>query len=282
MRVDVGGGVRLFFDVVGAGLEATNEAMVDKPTLLLLHGGPGFDHSGFRTWFDRFADTHQVVYLDLRGHGRSDGHDDPGSWTLDVWADDVVRLCEALDVAEPVVLGNSFGGAVALRYAARHPDHPSRLILSSTQARLHVDASAQAFAALGGSTAAQAYRTIFEAGQPTPEDWLAYLTHCTPLYNRRPSGLAPGRARFNLAVLQHNTESNADRDLRPDLARVRCPTLVLGGNDDPVCPPVSARELVEHLPDGLAQLHLLDDCGHGTFRDQPNHTEQILRRFLAA
>ena len=77
MRVDVGGGVRLFFDVVGSSLEPTDEEMVARPTLLLLHGGPGFDHSSFRPYFDQFADTHQVVYLDHRGQGRSDARRRP-------------------------------------------------------------------------------------------------------------------------------------------------------------------------------------------------------------
>src|SRR6478752_1628772 len=107
MRVDLGDGTRLFVDVVGSGLRPTPDAMEPKPTLLLLHGGPGADHSSFRPFFDRFADTHQVVYVDHRGQGRSDP-DDPSNWNLDTWADDVVRLCDALEIDRPVVLGNSF------------------------------------------------------------------------------------------------------------------------------------------------------------------------------
>jgi proline iminopeptidase len=59
-----------------------------------LHGGPGFDHSGFRPWFDRFADQVQVIYVDHRGNGRSGGA--PETWTLDPWADDVRALSDAL------------------------------------------------------------------------------------------------------------------------------------------------------------------------------------------
>src|SRR5437762_3589896 len=135
MRIDIGDGTRLFFDVVGAGLEPDDDELRPKPTLLLLHGGPGGDHSSFRPWFDRFQDTHQVVYLDHRGQGRSDGRHDPSGWDLDTWADDVVRFCDALEIEHPVVCGTSFGGFVAMHYAARHPEHPSKLILSSTAAR---------------------------------------------------------------------------------------------------------------------------------------------------
>ena len=124
MRVDIGGDAALRRRGRDRASTPTPEAMVPKPTLVLLHGGPGSDHSSFRPYFDRFADTHQVVYVDHRGQGRSDGREDPAGWDLDTWADDVVRLCDALEIERPVVLGLSFGGFVAIRYAARHPGPP--------------------------------------------------------------------------------------------------------------------------------------------------------------
>ena len=71
MRVLVNG-VRLFFDVEGASLVPDGAAMRQKPTLLLLHGGPGFDHSIYKPAYSALSDLAQVVYLDLRGNGRSD------------------------------------------------------------------------------------------------------------------------------------------------------------------------------------------------------------------
>jgi proline iminopeptidase len=281
VRVDVGDGVRLFFDVVGGELRATDEAMLAKPTLLLLHGGPGFDHTTLRPYFDRFAETHQVVYLDQRGHGLSDGRADRSLWTIDIWADDVVRFCTAVGIEAPVVLGNSFGGQVAVRYASRHPEHPGRLVLSSTQARRHVEATAQAFLTLGSPKAEQVYRRIFVEGGARIADWMDYLTVCTPLYNHRPTGFGPARGRFNLNILQHWAETTAGMDLRDEVATLRCPTLVLSGRDDPMCPPVAAEEIAGLLPDGLGSLAILDDCGHGPFRDQPERTEAVLRDFLA-
>jgi pimeloyl-ACP methyl ester carboxylesterase len=64
--------VRLFFDVEGSKLRPDGSSMRQVPTLLLLHGGPGFDHSGFKPAFSKMATYAQVVYLDLRGNGRSD------------------------------------------------------------------------------------------------------------------------------------------------------------------------------------------------------------------
>ena len=64
-------GVRLFFDVEGAGLVPDGPALRERPTLLLLHGGPGLDHSVYKPAFSTLADVAQVVFLDHRGNGRS-------------------------------------------------------------------------------------------------------------------------------------------------------------------------------------------------------------------
>jgi pimeloyl-ACP methyl ester carboxylesterase len=280
MRVDIGGEVRLFVDVVGAGLEPGDGEMVPKPTLIFLHGGPGSDHSGFRPYVDRFADTHQVVLVDHRGNGRSDGRDDPSSWNLDTWADDVVRLCDALGVERPVVVGLSFGGFVAIRYGARHPDHPAGLVLASTKARPRPEESAARFRALGGERAEATFRRVYCDGDLSTEAWFDYLTTNMPLYNTTPQ--PKNRAVMNLELLVGFTGGEyVDMDLRDDVARLAVPTLVLGGREDPMTPPSCSEEIAALLAPGLGRLALLDGAGHGTFRDRPEESERILRDFLA-
>ena len=149
MHIDING-AQLFFDVVGPKLQPVGEKMVERPTLLVLHGGPGFDHASLRPYFDRFADTHQVIYLDHRGNGRSGG--ELQGWTLAQWGDDIDGFCRALGIEKPAVLGQSFGGMVAMSYAAGHPDGPSRLILSSTAGRAKIS-SAQRMTFLYSCTA---------------------------------------------------------------------------------------------------------------------------------
>jgi proline iminopeptidase len=131
VRIEIEPGVRLFIDVEGAALVPAGPTMREKPTLLLLHGGPGWDHSGYKPKFSQLADIAQLVYVDHRGQGRSDKRPRE-EWTLDHWVDDVVRLCDALGITKPVVFGQSFGGTVAQRYLSRYPEHPARVILSST------------------------------------------------------------------------------------------------------------------------------------------------------
>jgi pimeloyl-ACP methyl ester carboxylesterase len=149
MRVSIGD-VTLYVDVDGAALVPDGHSMRERPTLVMLHGGPGLDHTPFKQpIFSPLKEVAQVVYYDHRGKGRSD-RSSPDKWNLDTWADDVVALCSALGIERPVVFGGSFGGFVALNYALRHPEHPAKLILSSTAAHLDVERSTAMFERLGG------------------------------------------------------------------------------------------------------------------------------------
>ena len=69
-------GARLFFDVEGLGLVPDGPRMRQRPTVLLLHGGPGFDHTMYKPAFSALAEVAQVIYYDHRGQGRSDGAPD--------------------------------------------------------------------------------------------------------------------------------------------------------------------------------------------------------------
>src|SRR5947208_17090656 len=92
-------GVRLFFDVEGAKLVPDGLVMRERPTLLLLHGGPGFDHSLFKPAFSTLTDVAQVVYLDQRGQGRSQRKGSSADrWNLATWADDVPAFCKAAGI----------------------------------------------------------------------------------------------------------------------------------------------------------------------------------------
>jgi pimeloyl-ACP methyl ester carboxylesterase len=95
-------GINLCFDTEGASLRATGSAMREVPTVILLHGGPGADHSIYKPDFSALTDVAQVIYLDHRGNGRSDDGP-PELWTLTQWADDLVAFCDALGIAKPLV-----------------------------------------------------------------------------------------------------------------------------------------------------------------------------------
>ena len=280
MHIEVNG-ARLFFDVVGPKLQPVGDNMVERPTLIVLHGGPGFDHASLRPYFDRFADTHQVIYLDHRGNGRSDG--DPAGWTLAQWGDDIAGFCQALGIEKPAVLGQSFGGMVAMSYAARHPEGPSRLILSSTAGRMELPETYAVMERLGGAEA----RAIAEAFWTEPSAALAddYIKVCMPLYNPGPprDGSDRKRAILRTEVMFHFIAvEQREMDLLTGLAAVRCPTLVLAGGLDPITPPSCAEAIRHALPEGVGELVVFEDAGHGAYRDHPERAEAVLRQFLGA
>jgi pimeloyl-ACP methyl ester carboxylesterase len=281
MRIEVQPGVRLFVDIEGPGLVPDGPSMREQPTLILLHGGPGYDHSGFKPLFSRLADLAQIVYLDHRGHGRSDRRP-PEEWTLDTFADDVVRLCDALGIVKPIVLGQSFGGFVAQRYLARHPAHPAKVVLSSTSHHMGLDRKLAMFEKLGGPEA----RALAEAFwmEPNAQTWAAYNRICMGLYNTTPQdGSARQRIVFNTDILFASAGGEQRKmDLRPGLAKAQCPVLVMAGDADPVTPIEDAQEIVAALPPQWVQFERFANVGHGPWRDDPERAFAVLRRFIAA
>lgn len=275
-------GAKLYFDVDGSGLVPDGLAMREKPTLVLLHGGPGTDHSIYKPAFSALSDIVQIVYFDHRGNGRSTG-DDPKDWTLAQWGDDVKGLCDALGIEKPIVYGASFGGFVAQAYATRFPDHPSKLILASTSARVDFSAIFAAFERIGGSAA----RRVAEAYwmRPTPKSRAKYFETCVPLYRARgedrPDWLKRTIIRNDVAIHFNGPDNEQGRmDFRADLARIQCPVLILAGGQDPIMPLEFSETIAASIPSDLVQFEQFADCGHGVVADDPKGALRKVREFI--
>jgi len=282
MRVDIGG-CRLFFDVEGAKLRPDGPRMREVPTLLLLHGGPGADHSIFKPAYSQLADIAQVVYFDHRGDGRSDGRDDAERWRLAQWGDDVKAMCDALEIERPIVMGVSFGGYVAMAYALRHPEHPAKLILCSTAASpSKIAVQVEVFERLGGVAAGAAARAFLE--DPSPEATREFMRLCGPLYRRAPEDpQVNARTIWNPRLMwEFRRGERETMNFLPDLRRIKCPTLVMVGEDDPMTPVPYAEEIVAALPPELVQYERFAGAGHGIVADQPERFFAVLRAFIAA
>jgi len=277
-------GVRLFFDVEGAKLVPDGPVMREKPTLLLLHGGPGFDHSIYKPAYSALADIVQIIYLDHRGNGRSE--DGPReSWNLPQWGDDVRAFCDILGIASPIVLGVSFGGMVALAYANRHPAQPSKLVLISTEAAggSHRDRRVALFERFGGpEVGALARRRFLEVqGHPDQASLEAWRRLAMPLYTRIPD--AARRAVSRSEVLHWFTRPGGEAhtfDMFGDLHRIQCPTLILGGEDDPIHPIESQADIAAALPSHLAQFERFANCRHAVIPDAPERAMAVIRDFI--
>ncbi len=277
-------GTRLFFDVVGSKLALVADDLKEKPTLIVLHGGPGLDHLGLRSFFDRFSDIAQVIYVDHRGNGRSMGST-PESWTLAQWGNDVKALCVYLGINRPIVFGNSFGGWVAQSYATLHPDHPAGLILSSTAARMDLSNLLGRVERTGGAEARAVAEKVFTIGDE--HSYTDFDRLILPLFV---STNAFQNAWAKHTIETYETSAHFQRapqgefhriDFRTDLGKVQCPTLVLsGGAGDVITPPEASQEIVDALPQHLVQFECLTHCRHGVFRDDPEATDRIIRSFF--
>ena len=257
--------------------------MRTKPTLILLHGGPGFDHSSFKPHWSRFTDIAQVVYYDHRGQGRSD-RSTPDTWHLEQWAADLVALCDVLEIVEPIVYGVSFGGMVALQYLVDHPTHAGRVILDSTTARSDPSLMLPVFERLGGPDARDAAAGFW--AKPTPESMKRYFEVCMPLYSRTIAPDARDRMHRQLEVSNYDLFEQWGRgeqrtfDLTARLGAVERPLLLLAGEDDPVCPVAGAEIIAAGI--SHARFERFDACGHGVWRDQPERAFSLVREFILA
>jgi proline iminopeptidase len=287
MHVSVNG-VRLFFDVEGAKLVPDGPVMREKPVLLMLHGGPGADHSIYRPAYSALADVVQIVYLDHRGNGHSE--DGPReSWNLAQWGDDVRAFCDVLGIVDPIVLGASFGGMVALAYATRHPAHPSKLILISTEAAggSYRERRVALFECFGGpEVGALARRRFLQPEAPLDQEARdAWRRLAMPVYTRIPrdpdmAGRAISRPEVALHWFAKPGGESDTFNMFPELDRIRCPTLVIGGEDDPMHPIESQTDLAAALPPHLVQFERFADCGHGVVPDAPDRAMALLRDFI--
>ena len=274
MRIAVGD-TRLYFDVDGPELVPDGPWMRERPTVLLLHPGPGFDHGLFKVQIGPSLVPHaQVVYLDQRGGGRSDPAD-PDALTLDRWADDVREFCETLGIERPIVLGLGFGSLVAIRYAARSPAHPGALVLAAPVARMVPERSIAVYERLGGSNAREVAERFY--GSMDEQTFADFLRVCFPLlssYELTSDVIIRADWRPDVLIRWMLGESR-ELDLRADLARIEVPTLVLAGEDDAWAPPESVQEVVEHLPE-KTQFRSFANARHSVFRDAPDATAELL------
>ena len=277
MRVALPDGTRIYFEVIGRKLVPDGPRMRERPTMLILHGGPGFDHSVMAHALAPLADVAQLVLYDHRGQGRSDG-DDPTEWDLAHWVPDLVEFCEALEIEKPMILGQSFGGVVALAVGARYPELPSKLIVSSSLAKFRPDRAFPMFEKLGGPhVRAVAERHFSELSDESADE---FLRVCLPVYNPTPIDpdviarvilkLEVGNAWFRSEGLQV--------DLFPELPNIACPTLVLGGELDPITPQADSEDIAAAIPQ--AEVRIFEGAGHGVFRDQPEQAIDVIREFV--
>ena len=278
MHIEVNG-TRLWFDVDGPALIPDGPSLRQRPTVVLVHGGPGgYDHSYFKPYFAELTGHAQVVYLDLRDHGRSARHD-PANWSFEVCADDVRAFCDGIGVARPVVLGHSMGGFIAMLYGARHPGHAAGLILQSTMARFDLGRLVDAVRGVAGDEVAELAVRDFGGDPVTDEEWARLFAAFGPTV---PSEEELARRIGNPELSSPGMELVRRLDVVEQLARISCPTLVCVGRIDPITPVPASAEIVNALPPDVGQLEVIDGAGHFPWLDRPDSYWSRITTFVTA
>jgi proline iminopeptidase len=280
-------GTEIYFDVDGAKLDVVDGRLHAKPTLVALHGGPGFDHAYLKPGLGLLRDRAQIVYVDLRGQGRS-ARPPLETCSLEQMADDVAALCGVLGIERPIVFGHSAGGFVALHLALRHPALVGGLILCETAPTLGPVGDdggepAPSLASRAGPEVLDVVGRIF-GGDMTAASIAEYMATVGPYYagpaHMDVAAAVMGLSGISVDVMRHFfTALGAGYDVRAELKDILAPTLIMAGGHDWVCPPRASRLMARSIPG--ARLVEFPDCGHLVFSEAPERFQQAVTGFLA-
>ena len=270
MQVRLPDGYNLNVEEVGSGFP-----------LIVLHGGPGMDHSMFRPYLDPLGDDYRVLYVDERGQGRSE-RVDPARLSLEVFARDVDLLAEALGLDEFALYGHSFGAIIATWHATELGTAAAYVISGggdeSAELMKDVEASLEAMGEAGKAIAAS---WEDEQTVQTEEELLELSRTQMPFHfhGEPPPGYG-GDTVGSPEVLRHFASAGyGDFDYRPKLAAVDKPTLVIVGEHDRTTTPRAARVLHAGIPG--SKLVIVADAGHMSFVEQTEPYLARVREFLA-
>jgi pimeloyl-ACP methyl ester carboxylesterase len=251
---------RVEYDDVGSG----------RP-LVLLHAFP-LSRAMWRPQVEGLHDVGRQIVPDLRGFGGTAAGE--GN-SVELMADDLAALLDALRVAQPVVLGGlSMGGYVALAFARRHPARLRGLILADTRAepdtaegrtnRDKMIAFARQHSALDVVNAILPKMVSAETQQQRPE--------VVAEVRRIASAQSTAGIIAALAALRDRS------DATPALGSIRVPTLVMVGSEDEITPPAAAQTLVDGIPG--AKLATVPGAGHLSNLERPDAFNEAVRPFL--
>jgi proline iminopeptidase len=270
-----GPGGKLYYELIGAG---------NATPLVLVNGGPGFDHTYLHTspaW-ETLAKNRRVVFYDQRGNGRSAALKPGQSCTLADQIDDLDALRAHLGFEKMDLLGGSWGGYLAMAYSARHPDHVAHLILVDSAAPKFSDTIFLFDQVFPDTTERQA-STAFarELGDKADDDanireYLSMIFYSPEKRDAFLKQIGPGA--YNKEVNQAVTRDIARFDLNPEIRKFRFPTLVITGRYDMNVAPLVAYRIHKEIPG--SRFVVFEKSSHLPFTEEPEAFANTMEDFL--
>ncbi len=258
-------------------------------SLLVCHpGGPGFS-SLYLSDLAGLADSFTLVLLDPRGTAGSDSPADERAYATADYVADVEELRLHLGGDALNLLGHSHGGVVALAYAAEHATRVRKLVAANTLVRLQPEEMEKQMVRRRDEPWYDDARLALEqeeAGQYDNEDelreitrrfWPMYFAHFDTRAERYLAEcVAPDRP--NPDALRVFNVGIENWDMRPELARIVSPTLVLTGAEDFICGPACAEDVAAGV--AAAEKVVIEGCGHFSFVEDPERFHREVTRFM--
>jgi 2-hydroxymuconate-semialdehyde hydrolase len=243
-------------------------------TVLLIHGsGPGVSAwANWRLTIPALEADFRVVAPDIAGFGYTER--DVVEYTLDTWTAHVVGVLDTLGIDSAHVVGNSFGGSLALSLAIRHADRVRRLGLMGAVG-LPFPLTPGLDAVWGYEPSVEAMADLLRIFTATPADGIDELARLRYQASIRP-GVQEAYARMFPAPRQRWVDALAHAD--SDVSAISAPTLIFHGREDRVIPLATSLRLFELIRD--AQLHVFGNCGHWTQIERAAEFNRLLRDFL--
>jgi proline iminopeptidase len=251
-----------------------------------VNGGPGLSHAYMvqNDLWERMGRNRLIVLYDQRGTGASKRVQAGASQSMDAQVADLDAVRQALGLNKIALVGDSYGGLVVMAYAAAHPEHVAKLVLSdspgpSWQSIVRVlpevfpdvqEQNAQEMQKLGSGT-----ETAARAGLRNHFRMLFYSPEKRDAYMSRMGDLG-----FEPAVSQAVSKATTGLDLTPKLAGFQFPTLVITGRYDMNVAPLTAWRLAHAIPG--AQLVFFEQSGHLPSYEEPDKYIEVLETFLNA
>lgn len=195
------------------------------------------------------------------------------------------EFSDTLGIEHPIVLGESFAGFVAQQYAGTYPEHPCALILVCCGPRFATETGTAE--QIGGSRGAEVAALINRRASPenaVEEAAAAWKRAVDPLLAVRRDHVVDRIERIRISTLEVNRHFEAEgfsMDLRPLLSRLRCPTLIIVGEHDPLVPAPLRNEFREAIPPELCRLEVVPNASHRVLTDNPSSCWRLLRDFIA-
>ena len=268
--------------------------------VIVLHGGPDFDHSYLLPDLDKLKDAFRLIYYDQRGRGKSAENVRPEDVTLRSDLDDLERVRQHFRLNSVILLGHSWGTVLALEYALRYPARVSHLILMNPAPASAADLAAfrktylekigpamdrqreivasAAYQAGDPEAVIARYRIHFKPSLARADDYERLMATMQAAFKRQGSeGIVKARAVEDR--LMRDTWEIPGYDLVPKLRSVGIPTLVIAGDRDFFPIPVAAH-IAKALPHG--KLVTMKNCGHFAYLECPGEVRNATRRFLQA